>query len=126
MRAHVHVCRNFKGYEEVRVPAAKTAGAAPGERVVLISEMEDWAQLAFAGYKCGRPAVLFRVLPIGLRVHALHVLAGAAPGERVVLISKMEDWTQLAFAGYKVRVLQCLLSCIPSQDKSDEGRGALC
>ncbi len=48
-------CRNHKGYEEVRVPAVKTAGAAPGERVVLISEMEDWAQLAFTGYKCAAP-----------------------------------------------------------------------
>lgn len=59
--------RNHKGYEEVRVPAVKSAGPAPGERVVAISEMEDWAQLAFAGYKCGAcPAVCVFALPFAL------------------------------------------------------------
>lgn len=50
------------------MPAVKTAGAAPGERVVLIEEMDDWAQLAFAGYKCaGRPLPCLLVCPGPLR-----------------------------------------------------------
>lgn len=45
-------CRTFKGYEEVRVPAVRSgAGAAAEEKLVKIEEMEDWAQLAFQGYK---------------------------------------------------------------------------
>ena len=44
-------CRHYKGYEEVKVPAAKKSTPEPGERVVLIEEMEEWAQLAFSGYK---------------------------------------------------------------------------
>ncbi|KAK9814715.1 hypothetical protein WJX72_010327 [[Myrmecia] bisecta] len=43
--------RAFKGYEEVHVPAIKTAVPPPGEQVVLIEDMEDWAQTAFEGYK---------------------------------------------------------------------------
>lgn len=44
-------CRHHKGYEEVKVPAAKKSAPEPGEKVVLIEEMEEWAQLAFSGYK---------------------------------------------------------------------------
>ncbi|CAL8464110.1 g3645 [Coccomyxa elongata] len=43
--------QHHKGYEEVKVPAAKKSTPEPGERVVLIEEMEEWAQLAFTGYK---------------------------------------------------------------------------
>lgn len=46
------VCRNFKKYEEVHVPAVRTGGLDPNEHLVQISEMEEWAQLAFDGYKC--------------------------------------------------------------------------
>ena len=45
-------CRNYKKYEEVRVPAVKTGGLAADEQLVQISDMEEWAQLAFEGYKC--------------------------------------------------------------------------
>ncbi|CAK9255752.1 unnamed protein product [Sphagnum jensenii] len=41
----------FKGYEEVRVPATPTAALKPGENLVKISELEDFVQLAFEGYK---------------------------------------------------------------------------
>ena len=42
--------RSYKGYEEVRVPAVK--GEVPAdEKLVKIEEMEEWAQLAFQGYK---------------------------------------------------------------------------
>ena len=57
MTAHDHlnrpfaVCRSFKGYEEVSVPAVKPAAPPAGEELVKISEMEEWAQLPFAGYK---------------------------------------------------------------------------
>jgi len=44
-------CRQHKGYEEVKVPAAKKSTPEPGEKMVLIEEMEEWAQLAFSGYK---------------------------------------------------------------------------
>ena len=47
----VVVCRSFKGYEEVSVPAVKPAAPPPGEELVKISEMEEWQQLPFAGYK---------------------------------------------------------------------------
>ena len=43
--------RSFKGYEEVRVPAVKSGAPAADEKLVLIEEMEEWAQLAFQGYK---------------------------------------------------------------------------
>lgn len=46
-----HLCRSFKGYEEVGVPAVRPAAAPPGEELVRITDMEEWAQLAFAGYK---------------------------------------------------------------------------
>lgn len=44
-------CRSFKGYEEVVVPAVRPALAPAGEELVRITDMEEWAQLAFAGYK---------------------------------------------------------------------------
>lgn len=44
-------CRHFRGYEEVRTPAVKTAGMNPGERLLPIEEMEPWAQSAFKGFK---------------------------------------------------------------------------
>ena len=47
--------RNHKGYEEVLVPAVKAGAPAPGEALVRIDELEDWAQLAFEGYKCAPP-----------------------------------------------------------------------
>ena len=34
------------------MPAAKTGGVAADELLVKVSEMEEWAQLAFEGYKC--------------------------------------------------------------------------
>ncbi|CAK0786311.1 hypothetical protein CVIRNUC_009524 [Coccomyxa viridis] len=45
------VREHFRGYEEVRTPAVKTAGLQPGERLVPIEEMEPWAQSAFKGFK---------------------------------------------------------------------------
>ena len=41
----------YKGYEEVKVPPAKSGGLKPGEVLVEIAELPDWAQLAFEGYK---------------------------------------------------------------------------
>ena len=41
----------FKGYEEVRVPAVSSAKPGEDEKLVKIEELEDWAQLAFQGYK---------------------------------------------------------------------------
>ena len=41
----------YKGYEEVKVPPAKGGGLKPGEVLVDIAELPDWAQLAFEGYK---------------------------------------------------------------------------
>ena len=38
-----------KGYEEVHVPALKAAPLRPGEELVKISAMPDWAQPAFKG-----------------------------------------------------------------------------
>lgn len=43
--------RHFRGYEEVRTPAVKTAGLKDGERLLPIGEMESWAQSAFKGFK---------------------------------------------------------------------------
>ena len=43
--------RHFRGYEEVRTPAVKTAGLNAGERLVPVEEMEPWAQSAFKGFK---------------------------------------------------------------------------
>ena len=41
----------YKGYEEVKVPPAKGGGLKPGEVLVEIAELPDWAQLAFEGYQ---------------------------------------------------------------------------
>ncbi|GAB4820015.1 hypothetical protein N2152v2_007061 [Parachlorella kessleri] len=43
--------KTFKNYEEVRVPAVKPGAPPPGERLVPIADLPDWAQLAFPGYK---------------------------------------------------------------------------
>ncbi|XP_077224585.1 DExH-box ATP-dependent RNA helicase DExH12-like [Tasmannia lanceolata] len=40
-----------KGYEEVHVPALKAKPLAPGEELIKISDMPDWAQPAFEGMK---------------------------------------------------------------------------
>lgn len=48
---HGVCCRSMKGYEEVKVPAVRPAAPPPGEELVKISDMEEWAQLPFAGYK---------------------------------------------------------------------------
>ncbi|KAH6557100.1 hypothetical protein KP509_1Z134800 [Ceratopteris richardii] len=41
----------FKGYEEVRVPATPTAQLMPGEQLIKIAELDDFAQTAFEGYE---------------------------------------------------------------------------
>lgn len=51
------VHRNHKGYEEVLVPAVKAGVPGAGEQLERINELDDWAQLAFEGYKCA-PATL--------------------------------------------------------------------
>jgi hypothetical protein len=62
------------------VPAVKTGATAAGEKVVLVEEMEEWAQLAFSGYKCVSlppsqhsqtwwPAVLDRHIGRSARLH---------------------------------------------------------
>eukprot|EP00887_Chlorella_sp_A99_P000213 scaffold13.g213.t1 len=43
--------KSFKGYEEVRVPAVAPSVAPPGEAVVQVAALPDWAQLAFQGYE---------------------------------------------------------------------------
>ncbi|KAL4422681.1 hypothetical protein ABPG75_008878 [Micractinium tetrahymenae] len=43
--------KTYKGYEEVLVPAVKPAAPPPGEELVKIGALPEWAQLAFAGYK---------------------------------------------------------------------------
>ncbi|KAK9868384.1 hypothetical protein WJX84_004044 [Apatococcus fuscideae] len=45
------VRKGHKGYEEVRVPAIATAQPGPGEKMVLIEDLPEWAQLPFDGYK---------------------------------------------------------------------------
>jgi len=40
----------FKGYEEVKVPAVKPGVPPPGEPTVYITDLPEWAQLAFEGY----------------------------------------------------------------------------
>ncbi|OAE30033.1 hypothetical protein AXG93_3893s1430 [Marchantia polymorpha subsp. ruderalis] len=45
------VRKSFKGYEEVKVPATPGATIKPDERLVPISELDDFAQLAFEGIK---------------------------------------------------------------------------
>ena len=43
--------RTYKGYEEVKVPAAPRAPPPAEGELVAIDSLEDWAQLAFQGYK---------------------------------------------------------------------------
>ncbi len=59
-------CRVHKKYEEVLVPALKKAVAPEDERVVRVSEMPDWAQLAFDGYQCSSKHNLFTISPLVL------------------------------------------------------------
>ncbi|KAJ8643830.1 hypothetical protein MRB53_005578 [Persea americana] len=45
------VKKYFKGYEEVRIPPTPTAQLKPGEKLIDIKELDDFAQAAFRGYK---------------------------------------------------------------------------
>ncbi|KMS97778.1 hypothetical protein BVRB_5g123420 [Beta vulgaris subsp. vulgaris] len=45
------VRKHFKGYEEVIIPAIPTAPMKPGEKLIEIKELDDFAQAAFHGYK---------------------------------------------------------------------------
>ncbi|KAF5178468.1 Dexh-box atp-dependent rna helicase dexh14 [Thalictrum thalictroides] len=40
-----------KGYEEVRIPPTPTSQMKPGEKLIEIHELDDFAQTAFRGYK---------------------------------------------------------------------------
>ncbi|KAF9624190.1 hypothetical protein IFM89_008128 [Coptis chinensis] len=42
--------KHFKGYEEVRIPPTPTAQMKPGEKLIEIQELDDFAQTAFKGY----------------------------------------------------------------------------
>ena len=64
--------RGHKGYEEVRVPAIATAQPGPGEKMVLIEDLPEWAQLPFDGYKCvPLPHVQLAALPAATCPYAL-------------------------------------------------------
>ncbi|WCJ35849.1 Activating signal cointegrator 1 complex subunit 3 [Euphorbia peplus] len=43
--------KHYKGYEEVIIPPTPTAQMKPGEKLIEISELDDFAQVAFHGYK---------------------------------------------------------------------------
>ncbi|KAG6635576.1 hypothetical protein CIPAW_11G052300 [Carya illinoinensis] len=45
------VRKHYKGYEEVIIPPTPTAQMKPGERLIEIKELDDFAQAAFRGYK---------------------------------------------------------------------------
>ncbi|XP_014495737.1 DExH-box ATP-dependent RNA helicase DExH14 isoform X2 [Vigna radiata var. radiata] len=45
------VRKHFKGYEEVIIPPKPTAPLKPGEKLIEIRELDDFAQAAFRGYK---------------------------------------------------------------------------
>ncbi|XP_021733961.1 DExH-box ATP-dependent RNA helicase DExH14-like isoform X1 [Chenopodium quinoa] len=45
------VRKHFKGYEEVIIPPIPTAPMKPGERLIEIKELDEFAQAAFHGYK---------------------------------------------------------------------------
>ncbi|CAO2818508.1 unnamed protein product [Amaranthus hypochondriacus] len=45
------VRKHFKGYEEVMIPPIPTAPMKPGEKLIEIKELDDFAQAAFHGYK---------------------------------------------------------------------------
>ncbi|KAK4804036.1 hypothetical protein SAY86_003853 [Trapa natans] len=42
---------HYKGYEEVIIPPMPTAEMRPGEKLIEIKELDDFAQAAFHGYK---------------------------------------------------------------------------
>lgn len=41
------LCRTFKGYEEVHVPPATSLPPPTEDELVKVTDLEDWAQLAF-------------------------------------------------------------------------------
>ncbi|XP_071902326.1 DExH-box ATP-dependent RNA helicase DExH14 isoform X2 [Coffea arabica] len=43
--------KHYKGYEEVFIPPKPTAPMKPGEKLIEIKELDDFAQAAFHGYK---------------------------------------------------------------------------
>ncbi|XP_059441040.1 DExH-box ATP-dependent RNA helicase DExH14 isoform X3 [Corylus avellana] len=45
------VRKHYKGYEEVIIPPTPTAQMKPGEKLIEIKELDDFAQAAFQGYK---------------------------------------------------------------------------
>ncbi|CAN0876921.1 DExH-box ATP-dependent RNA helicase DExH14 [Linum grandiflorum] len=45
------VRKHFKGYEEVIIPPTPTAAMKPGEKLIEINELDEFAQAAFQGYK---------------------------------------------------------------------------
>uniref|UniRef100_A0A1J3K0M4 RNA helicase n=1 Tax=Noccaea caerulescens TaxID=107243 RepID=A0A1J3K0M4_NOCCA len=45
------VRKHLKGYEEVYIPPTPTAQMKPGEKLIEIKELDDFAQAAFHGYK---------------------------------------------------------------------------
>ncbi|KAI9174879.1 hypothetical protein LWI28_024049 [Acer negundo] len=45
------VRKHHKGYEEVIIPPTPTAQMKPGEKLIEIKELDDFAQTAFHGYK---------------------------------------------------------------------------
>ncbi|XP_062168571.1 DExH-box ATP-dependent RNA helicase DExH14 [Alnus glutinosa] len=45
------VRKHYKGYEEVIIPPTPTAQMKPGEKLIEIKELDDFAQAAFRGYK---------------------------------------------------------------------------
>ncbi|XP_057988384.1 DExH-box ATP-dependent RNA helicase DExH14 isoform X2 [Hevea brasiliensis] len=45
------VRKHYKGYEEVVIPPTPTAQMKPGEKLIEIKELDDFAQAAFHGYK---------------------------------------------------------------------------
>ncbi|KAL5544599.1 hypothetical protein UlMin_008383 [Ulmus minor] len=45
------VRKHFKGYEEVIIPPTPAAQMKPGEKLIEIKELDDFAQAAFQGYK---------------------------------------------------------------------------
>ncbi|CAK9163513.1 unnamed protein product [Ilex paraguariensis] len=45
------VRKHYKGYEEVIIPPTPTAPMKPGEKLIEIKELDDFAEAAFRGYK---------------------------------------------------------------------------
>nr|KAJ0203753.1 hypothetical protein LSAT_V11C500237010 [Lactuca sativa] len=43
--------KHHKGYEEVSIPPTQTAPMKPGEKLIEITELDEFAQAAFQGYK---------------------------------------------------------------------------